>query len=77
LAVDGKGRLYVFLVSFGAANKTPVDVYDSHGNRIIAGLTEHRGWMEAKGDYVYVIEDDPDTAAQVVARYRLVLPSSR
>jgi hypothetical protein len=78
LQVDGHGHLYVFpYVEAPWLNDDrmrPVHVYSEDGNILFAGLMPRCFWLAAQDDYVYTMESDPGTGAQVVVRYRLVEP---
>ncbi len=86
IAVDGRGRLYVFPYVFvprdpmtdaplnGLPQELPVDVYSRAGDRILSGTMRFPGWHAARDEYVYRIETDLDTKELVVVRYRLVEP---
>lgn len=81
LRVDGHGNLYAFPFTGRGVNPRnnrsgpfPVDVYSPTGERRFAGFIGIDSWQAALGDHLYRIETDPETAEQVVARYRIVQP---
>ncbi len=86
IAVDGRGKLYVFPYVFvprdpmtGAPlielpQEFPVDVYSRAGEEIFSGMMQFPGWHAAQDEYVYRLETDPQTEEQIVVRYQLVEP---
>jgi hypothetical protein len=51
-----------------------VDVYSRDGERLFTGTIDGPFWMAAQGDYVYSIEEDPETAEYAVTRRRIEEP---
>jgi hypothetical protein len=83
LNVDGHGHLFVYLFTRDAAyaegwrvggSKWMVDVYSRDGERLFTGTIDGPFWMAAQGDYVYSIEEDPETAEYAVTRRRIEEP---
>lgn len=83
LKVDGHGHLYVFLGNrWQPRDDLPprrlVDVYSPAGERIFTGtmpgLAEGSAWQDADGDFVYGVDQDPDTFEWRIIRSRLVEP---
>lgn len=78
LAVDGAGRLWVYLRE-GYDNPplgqdVPVDVFDRNGERLCACMAPNRPWQAAGPGYVLALDRDPVTDEYRVVRYRLELP---
>lgn len=83
LRVDGHGHLYVFPYfadapwdpTIAVSKKRPVDVYDSNGSLLCAGLIDHiPGWLTGgQRDYVFSVEVRNDSNPFLV-RYALSEP---
>lgn len=77
LAVDGRGRLYVFAFEPPLSvsdEDVDVDVYAPDGERLFTGRMPQFRWSDAAGDFVYGWRTNNDTEEQEPVRYRLVVP---
>jgi len=77
LAVDGRGRLYVFAFEppFSVSDEdVDVDVYAPDGERLFTGSMPRFRWSDAAGEFVYGWRTNDETEEQEPVRYRLVAP---
>ncbi len=73
LVLDGHGNIWVFpwVEQDDGRAEWPVDAYSPDGARLFAGITTVDGWAAALGDFIYRLEEHPETGEQQVVRYRL------
>lgn len=75
LAVDGRGRLYVYLHPRDEeADDRAVDVFSPEGERLFSGWIPATRWLFARDDYVLARRTDDQSGDENVVRYRLVTP---
>lgn len=76
LAMDGRGRLFVFpyVENLDETNEYPVDVYDVDGRLLLNGTLPFQGWDASFDDEVFRFVNDAGTGTGRITRYRLTLP---
>ena len=78
LEVDGRGNLYVFpfVEDDGTASAFPVDVFSPEGTLLFTASLPFQSWNAQRGEFIYRVEEDPETGTPRLVRYRLGPPRS-